>query len=141
MLWLFGQIWLWLLVAFLLGAVLTWAVLTLLRREGRQPAEDLPERMDDEPPPRFAEDPGPTAESQAEKTQLIPAARVDDYEQGDGYEDEPYEPAVTGHREGVLPRPPGEPEWRNEQTGAEGEPAWPRPEDLPASEHRPGRGG
>jgi hypothetical protein len=141
MLWLFGQIWLWLLLSFLLGAVLTWVVLTVLQREKK--AEPATGEPDEEPVPRPA--PDFSEETAAERTQFIPAARFDGYEAGDGYDeevvDEPFDQEVVGHREGVLPQEHGQPERANDPNGAEPEPAWPRPEDLPASEHRPGRGG
>lgn len=41
MLWLFGQIWLWCLISFVLGAVLTWVVVVLpARRRIEEAAQD-----------------------------------------------------------------------------------------------------
>ncbi|MGH3908224.1 MAG: hypothetical protein ACRDTE_29185 [Pseudonocardiaceae bacterium] len=40
MLWLFGQIWLWCLISFVLGAVLTWVVVVLPAHRREADAED-----------------------------------------------------------------------------------------------------
>lgn len=131
MVWLFGQIWLWLIIAFALGALTAWLVLRPTRRPKPAP----------EPEPVREPEPEPL---EAERTQFIPAAW-----QSPGHE-HPRETAVddepepVGHREGRLPLPP--------QRGAEAEdwpaqeePAWPEADDLPEAAprwpHQPGRGG
>lgn len=131
MLWLFGQIWVWLLLAFLLGA----AVASLLfvaanRRHDEEPYDEpleLPER-----------------EQFIDETQSIEPV---DYEDAD-YEDPPpvYPPPrpqndwppedvdVTGHREGHLPSDDRQPSWRHGDPGhpdAPAEPAWPEAEPRP----------
>ncbi|WP_020669893.1 hypothetical protein [Amycolatopsis nigrescens] len=116
MLWLFGQIWLWLLLAFALGAALTALSLTRFRRR-----------------------PGAPPESPAERTGVISerplAAEPEPYQA----KDEPDWETVSrtegdlGYREGVLPdladpapepAVPSQAEWSSE-------PAWPRDEDRP----------
>ncbi|WP_328448129.1 MULTISPECIES: hypothetical protein [unclassified Amycolatopsis] len=130
MVWLFGQIWLWLIVAFALGALSAWLVLRTTRRPEPEPRHEY------EPEPYYE----PTA---AEQTQFIPAASFQPTEESRYDEDTP-EP--VGHREGHLPLPP--------QRGAEAddwpaeeEPAWPGADDLPdathqwpQAPHQPGRG-
>lgn len=145
MLWLFGQIWLWLLIAFALGCGVTWL---MMRGERREPAP-----YEQAPPPRPAVPPQPEAEPvpaplAAEQTQFIPPARIHD-------EDEPYDQEAEGHREGqLIPEPvrpaqvyypdPLDQGARNSENGHEPEPVWPSDEDWPpaerASEHRPGHG-
>jgi hypothetical protein len=135
MLWLFGQIWLWMLLSFALGVAVT--ALFFSRR-------NRPEEPEPAPEPEYAE--------------LLPyTERDDDYE--DPYVQQP-EPAYpprppldwpsdpderieTGHRQGMLPPiewPPGQ---RGEDDGdtdsGNEEPAWPKAEDWPPAEHRPGR--
>jgi hypothetical protein len=131
MLWLFGQIWLWMLLSFALGVGVT--ALFLYRRN--RPAEPEPA-----PEPEYVD--------------VLPYTERDDYE--DPYVQQP-EPAYpprpplewpsdpdervgTGHRQGMLPPiewPPGE---QREEDKAGEEPAWPRAEDWPPAQHRPGRG-
>jgi hypothetical protein len=128
MMWLFGQIWLWLILAFALGALTSWLVLRTTRRPEPKP-EAAPAPA---PEPRY-EPPEPSA---AEQTQFIPAAwaqhpRPEPEQDADA-------PEPVGHREGRLPLPP--------QRGAEAEdwpteeePAW--PEADPQWPQQPGRGG
>ncbi|MET8852919.1 hypothetical protein [Amycolatopsis sp. NPDC004625] len=132
MVWLFGQIWLWLVVAFALGALTSWLLQRAVQRPRPQPA---PER-EPEPEPDYEPVPPPGS---AEQTQFIPAAWAQHPpEQRPPATDEP-EP--VGHREGHLPLPP--------QRGAEAEdwptedePAWPESEEAtPQWPHQPGRGG
>ncbi|WP_326566625.1 LapA family protein [Amycolatopsis rhabdoformis] len=163
MLWLFGQIWLWLLVAFLLGALVMW----LIMRVGR------PKRAAE--PARAAADPGafgaagtsaaartsgtlPVAAeepSEAERTQYIPVTAYDyneqpervynDYPEVDP--DEPYAPdEPSGHRIGRLPDPEphlsGDLNWPAEKDPADSVDQWPH-DDEPheSAPRRPGRGG
>ena len=64
MVWLFGQIWLWLVVAFALGALASWLVLRTAQRPKPEP------QPEPEPDVRYEE---PSA---AEQTQFIPAAAI-----------------------------------------------------------------
>ncbi|MEA5359074.1 hypothetical protein VA596_05960 [Amycolatopsis sp., V23-08] len=132
MVWLFGQIWLWLIVAFALGALSAWLVLrtTQTTRTAQRPHE--------EPEPAYEPEP---YYDEAEQTQFIPATAFQPTEES-RYDDDTPEPA--GHREGHLPLPPQRgPE--SEDWPAEEEPAWPRADDLPdawpQAPHQPGRGG
>jgi hypothetical protein len=131
--WLFGQIWLWLIVAFALGAVSAWLVL----RTGPRPQD----------PPEPAAEPGYAAEepplSAAEQTQFIPYVGPDP----DHFVDAPDAPEPVGHREGHLPLPPQRGP-QAEVWPAEDEPVWPRADDQPdaahewpPAPHQPGRGG
>ncbi|MDT7801972.1 MAG: hypothetical protein QOI78_5405 [Actinomycetota bacterium] len=131
MVWLFGQIWLWLIVAFALGALSAWLVLRTTRRA--QPTRHEPE-PEYEPEPYY----------EAEQTQFIPATTFQPTEES-RYDDDTPEPA--GHREGHLPLPPQRGP-QAEDWAAEEEPAWPEADDLPdathqwpQAPHQPGRGG
>ncbi|PRX50321.1 hypothetical protein B0I33_102442 [Prauserella shujinwangii] len=125
MLWLFGQIWLWLLLAFALGVALTVLVLAPWRRRlSREPAGESD----------FAEAEGFGAST--ERTELLVpiSPPPGPPESPAGYpEDEPTEPPDHGHREGTLP---GREEWhaRNE---------WPDEHDVPEAERQwqPRQGG
>lgn len=127
MVWLFGQIWLWLIAAFVLGALTSWLLLRTTRRPRPAPVQET-----------YEPEPEPSA---AEQTQFIPAAwaqhRPDRTE--DAYADE--EPEPVGHREGHLPLPPQrDAEAEDWPTGEE--PAWPESEEAaPRWPHQPGRGG
>ncbi|MGW4520453.1 hypothetical protein [Amycolatopsis sp. NPDC004378] len=135
MVWLFGQIWLWLIIAFLLGALTSWLV---LRTAQRPKAEPVPED-------HYYDEPEPEPEQlAAEQTQFIPAAWAQhetDRPQAVHDDDGP-EPA--GHREGHLPMPPQH-ALQAEDWPTEEEPAWPGTDDLPEATpqwpHQPGRGG
>ncbi|GAA3555819.1 hypothetical protein GCM10022222_44290 [Amycolatopsis ultiminotia] len=143
MLWLFGQIWLWLLVSFLLGAAVMWLLTRATRT--RAPAEPEPVRPAAEP----------AAPAEAEQTQYLPPAthhdsthydaqyyddepeRVyNDYPEVDP--DEPYPPLDSGGYPLPDPEPrmSGELDW---PAGDEEPDRWPH-EDEPAP-RRPGRGG
>ncbi|MFG1639067.1 hypothetical protein ACGFMK_02150 [Amycolatopsis sp. NPDC049252] len=134
MVWLFGQIWLWLIVAFALGALSSWLVLRTTRTAQRpQPTRQEPE---------YAYEPEPYHE--AEQTQFIPATTFQPTEES-RYDDDTPEPA--GHREGHLPLPPQRGP-QAEDWPVEEEPAWPEADDLPdathqwpQAPHQPGRGG
>ncbi|PXY31038.1 hypothetical protein [Prauserella muralis] len=124
MLWLFGQIWLWLLLSFALGAGLTALVLTQTRgrtRDREQAGEPAGEAPAPAPPPVNP----PLA---AEETQQLPTAATRAPEPGPGPEPEPGPdeagPPDLGHREGTLPT---RREWhqRNE---------WPDEQDVAESE-------
>ncbi|RSM81841.1 hypothetical protein DL991_07115 [Amycolatopsis sp. WAC 01375] len=144
MLWLFGQIWLWLLIAFALGCGVTWLLMRGERRE-RPAAEPVAH----EPAGAVAHEPEPEPVPEllsTERTQFIPPARIHD-------DDEPFDQEAEGHREGQLtpelvhgyhPEQP-EPAAKNGESGHEPEPVWPSDEDWPparrAPEHRPGQGG
>ncbi|MGW5747813.1 hypothetical protein [Amycolatopsis sp. NPDC003861] len=130
MFWLFGQIWLWLIVAFALGALTSWLVLRTTKSP--QPArEEKPEAEPAyEPPPPLS----------TEQTQFIPAAWAQhppDRRAGAPDDDE-QDP--VGHREGHLPLPPQRgaqaEDWPTEE-----EPAWPESEEAPQWPQQPGRGG
>jgi hypothetical protein len=132
MLWLFGQIWLWLLIAFLLGAAV--ASLLFVAANRRRPEQAYAEPLE-----------LPESEQLTDETQSIEPV---------GYEDADYEdpqPAyppprhqndwppedvdVTGHREGHLPAVGDEHAWHYGDSGdpdAPAEPVW------PAAEPRPG---
>src|SRR5438128_2593538 len=107
MIWLFGQIWLWLIIAFALGALTSWLFL--------RPRPSTKHRP--EPEPEYE------PESPAEQTQFIPAAWAQHQPDRVVYDDEePDEP--DGHREGRLPLPPQRgPQAEDWPTGEE--PAWP----------------
>ncbi|SFW60883.1 hypothetical protein [Amycolatopsis australiensis] len=130
MLWLFGQIWLWLIVAFLLGALTSWLVLRGARRPQARPEPVEEARHEPEPEPLAAE-----------QTQFIPAAWAQHEPSRIEHAHDDEEPEPVGHREGHLPLPP--------QRGAEAEdwptedePAWPESEEAaPPWPHQPGRGG
>ncbi|QRP46700.1 LapA family protein [Amycolatopsis sp. FDAARGOS 1241] len=139
MLWLFGQIWLWLLVAFLLGALVMWLITRAARPKPRREAEAaVPERV---------EVPEPV---EAERTQYIPVTHYDeppervynDYPDVDP--DEPYAADnESGHRTGELPdaepRLSGDLNWPAAD-GPAGD--WPREDEAHESApRRPGRGG
>ncbi|MEV6875169.1 hypothetical protein [Amycolatopsis sp. NPDC051128] len=137
MLWLFGQIWLWLIVAFVLGVLTAWLVLRASPRPKPEPAGEAGEPAE----PRH--EPTPSA---AEQTQFIPAAWAqhapdwtDDRFPGEEQESEP-----DGHREGRLPLPPQRGA-QAENWFAEEEPAWPEADEVPDATrrwpHQPGRGG
>src|SRR2546423_15562769 len=127
MVWLFGQIWLWLIIAFALGALTSWLVLRAAQHE--KPEPEPVEEAHYEPEPLVAE-----------QTQFIPAAwaqhQPDRTE--NAYDNEP-EPA--GHRERHLPLPPQRgPEAEDWPT--EEEPAWPETEEATQRwPHQTGRGG
>ncbi|MCR6484372.1 hypothetical protein M8542_16230 [Amycolatopsis sp. OK19-0408] len=129
MLWLFGEIWLWLVIAFALGALTSWLVLRATQRPKA------------EPHPVYEPEPEPAPEP-AEQTQFIPAAWVHpepDHPVERHFPDDEHEP--EGHREGHLPLPPQRgpqaEDWPTEE-----EPAWPEAEDAtPQWPHQPGRGG
>jgi hypothetical protein len=143
MLWLFGQIWVWLLIAFLLGALVMWLIMRAARPK-------LPGR---DPKPEPAEVPEPV---EAEQTQYIPVTHYDeppapvynDYPEVDP--DDPY-PAErsgghwrehTGELPEAEPHLSGELNWpRTDEAGHPGG-EWPH-EDGPAqpAPRRPGRGG
>jgi hypothetical protein len=131
MMWLFGEIWLWLIVAFALGALTSWLLLRATPRPEPPPAE--PEA---EPEPLY--EPAPPPPLSVEQTQFIPAAWAQ-------HEPEARPPATdapepVGHREGRLPLPPQRgPEAEDWPT--EDEPAWPPSEEAtPRWPHQPERG-
>jgi hypothetical protein len=134
MFWLFGEIWVWLIVSFALGAVTTWLV---MRARTHAPEAAAPE-------PYPAYEPLPLA---AEETQYIPATHEPEYDDYPEYhhkaiDDEPYDQEADGHREGHLPMPPPRPARDDYWPGAEQQPAWPESEEAGQQQWRqPGRGG
>jgi hypothetical protein len=144
MLWLFGQIWLWLLIAFLLGAAVMWL---LMRAARPKPVAERETYEHDEADEEPLEVPAPL---EAERTQYIPVGQYDhdespervynDYPEVDP--DEPYVP--EDHAEGRLPEPEarlsGDLGWpATAETDAETTGEWLRT-DQP-SPRQPGRGG
>ena len=130
MFWLFGQIWLWLIVAFALGALTSWLVLRAAKRPEPAPEEEPAEEPRYEPPPPLS----------TEQTQFIPAAwaqHAPDRRADVPDDDEAQDP--VGHREGHLPLPPQRgaqaEDWPTEE-----EPAWPESEEAPQWPQQPGRG-
>ncbi|MFE0023696.1 hypothetical protein [Amycolatopsis sp. NPDC059021] len=149
MFWLFAQIWLWLLLAFLLGALVTWLLMRAAQRR-EAPAEAAYAEPEPEPDHEGhegheiyeAREPAPHA---AEETQYIPQAAYAEEDQGhleddhhyphDEYShdephylnEEPDVPEPEGHREGQLPAPAPP----HAQHGQE-EPAWPAADDWPS---------
>ncbi|MFC4081448.1 hypothetical protein [Amycolatopsis samaneae] len=161
MFWLFGQIWLWLLLAFLLGALVTWLVMRAAqRREAPEPYAEHEPYPEHEPEP--VHEPEPHA---AEETQYIPQAAYDDehpedhahpyarHEHADDEprypDEEPYDPEPEGHRQGQLPTPApqtqrhaaDDPAWPADDAWPADSPEHPAPEDPSARSHQPGRGG
>ena len=129
MVWLFGQIWLWLVIAFALGALTSWLVLRTAQRPKPEP------QPEPEPEVRYEE---PSA---TEQTQFIPAAWMQPGTERPEAVHEDDEPEPAGHREGHLPLPPQRgaqaEDWPTEE-----EPAWPESEEAaPQWPHQPGRGG
>jgi hypothetical protein len=132
MVWLFGQIWLWLIIAFALGALTSWLV---LRAAQRPKAAPEPEPYEPEP---YEPEPEPLA---TEQTQFIPAAWMQPGTERPESVHDDEEPEPVGHREGRLPLPPQRgpqaEDWPTEE-----EPAWPEADEVtPQWPHQPGRGG
>ena len=129
MLWLFGQIWLWSLISFGFGAAVTALLLSSVNRERAQP-EPAPSTNE----PHYADssyynDPY-DQESQPEYPPRPPLEWPSD----------PIERIETGHRRGVLPLAEWSPDQRTDDVEATENPIWPRADDWPPTEHRPGRG-
>ena len=129
MVWLFGQIWLWLIIAFALGALTSWLLLRTTRRPKptAEPVADAYYEPEPEPP--------------AEQTQFIPAAWMQPEADRPEYVQDDEAPEPAGHREGHLPLPPQRgaqaEDWPTEE-----EPAWPEADEVtPRWPHQPGRGG
>jgi hypothetical protein len=144
MMWLFGQIWLWLIVAFALGALTSWLVLraTPHARPDLPPEHEYEAEYEHEPEP-VVPDPLST-----EQTQFIPAAWAQhEPTRTTAFPDEG-EPEPAGHREGQLPLPPQRGP-QAEDWPTEDEPAWPEADEHPNATptatprwpHQPGRGG
>jgi hypothetical protein len=132
MMWLFGQIWLWLIVAFGLGALTSW----LLLRSAHRPEPQLAE-PEAEPEPEY--EPAVPPPLSVEQTEFIPAAWAQ--HEPEARPPAPDEPEPVGHREGRLPLPPQRGA-DAEDWPAEDEPAWPPAEEAaPRWPHQPGRGG
>ncbi|MFD9893182.1 hypothetical protein ACFWY9_27875 [Amycolatopsis sp. NPDC059027] len=149
MFWLFAQIWLWLLVAFLLGMVVTWLLMRAAQR--RETSAEAAYAEPEPEPDREVHETHEPAPHAAEETQYIPQAAYaeedhghheDDYhyppdeyshdEQPHYLDEEPDVPEPEGHREGQLPAsaPP-------HAQHVQEEPAWPAADDWP-SEHQDG---
>lgn len=148
MLWLFGQIWLWLLVSFLLGAAVMWLFTRASRPKADADAEAAPYR------PAVA-----PVEEPAEETRHIPPANpYEDYEEPayphyedqpervyndypDVDPDEPYNGQHATHDAAGHPLPDPEPRLSGELSWPEDDqrsPHWPHDEPAP---RRPGRSG
>lgn len=123
MLWLFGQIWLWMLLSFALGAGVTALV---MRRTPARPEPVYEEQAEAEYVPGPPPNPYLLDDGVGEYPPRAPTAWPPD-------DDRP-EPA---HLEGELPSVEWPPE-READTPVE-EPAWPSAEDWPPADHRPGR--
>ncbi len=131
MFWLFGQIWLWLIVAFALGALTSWLVLrTAQRPKPAREEEPAAEEPRYEPPPPLS----------TEQTQFIPAAWAQHASDRRAEAPDDEEPDPVGHREGRLPLPPQRGA-QDEDWPTEEEPAWPESEEAPQWPQQPGRGG
>lgn len=121
MLWLAGQIWLWLLISFALGAGITGFLLTRRRRSAPDSAEQRPEPAR----PQRAEDP-----ERISGDIPLPGRAYDRFEDSD---DDMTQQFHLGRQSGTLP-PRGEWHSRNE---------WPGEEDVNTTEivddsgHRP----
>ncbi|WP_033294454.1 LapA family protein [Amycolatopsis jejuensis] len=140
MLWLFGQIWLWLLVSFLLGAAVMWLLTRMTRpKRAAEPVAAAPL-----PVPVPVEDP-------AEETRYFPP--VNPYDSGhyddevyndypDVDPDEPYDPHHAPQNSGGHPLPDPEPRLSGELNWpAEDPPAPHWPDDNEPAPRRPGRSG
>ncbi|GHG16344.1 MULTISPECIES: hypothetical protein [Amycolatopsis] len=135
MFWLFGQIWLWLIVAFALGALTSWLVARTVQRPKPETAPEALEEPEEEP--RY-EPPPPLS---TEQTQFIPAAWAQHAaDRRPEVHDDDEEPDPVGHREGHLPLPPQRGA-EAEEWPTEDEPAWPQAEEAPQWPQQPGRGG
>lgn len=155
MMWLFGQIWLWLIIAFALGALTSWLVLRGTAGRTRPEPFPEPEAVYEHEPEPVVPDPLST-----EQTQFIPAAWAQhEPTRTTAFPDEG-EPEPVGHREGQLPLPPQRGP-QAEDWPTEDEPAWPEADEHPNATrdatpnatpdptpgptpqwpHRPGRGG
>jgi hypothetical protein len=135
MLWLFGQIWLWSLISFALGAAVTALLLTRVNRERAKP-ESAPSANQPHyatTTPQYA-NPSYTNDSYDQRAQPEYPGRPPLE-----WPSDPIERIDTGHRQGMLPPAEWPPDQRTEQIEAIEEPAWPRAEDWPSTEHRPGR--
>lgn len=129
MLWLFGEIWLWLLIAFVIGIALSAFTLVSARRtrtSGAAADDDLVTTDRHAPVPYSPRTPGPAGPpvTEAERTRRIHRVADDAEESPD-----------QGHRRGVLPLSSAEWHARNE---------WPDERDMTAAEesreNRPRRG-
>ncbi|MEV0071664.1 MULTISPECIES: LapA family protein [unclassified Amycolatopsis] len=148
MLWLFGQIWLWLLIAFLLGALVMW----LIMRAGRPKRSREPAASAAGAGSTSGSLPAVPEPSDAERTQYIPVPTYDYDEQPERVyndypavdPDEPYAPdEPSGHRIGRLPDPEphlsGDLNWPAAEEPAD---EWPHnDEPRESAPRRPGRGG
>ncbi|GAA1941171.1 LapA family protein [Amycolatopsis minnesotensis] len=130
MLWLFGQIWLWLLIAFALGALVTGLLVNAAnRKRERRAAEPEEARRVSAPSPAHDEH-GYRDVPYDQEADHFPAARGEEV-----WPDDPDEPD-PGRREGTLPGFENVPheDWPRES----GTPAWPGDDDWPPA--GPGRG-
>lgn len=131
MLWLFGEIWLWLLIAFVLGLALAASAFLAMRRHRRASADDHPTEVT----PRVAQ---PSEPSETERTQRIhrigPQPGPGERHSSSGHTGtgpEVDESPDEGRRQGVLPVSAAEWHVRNE---------WPDERDVTVvEENRPRR--
>jgi len=135
MFWLFGQIWLWSLISFLLGAALTALVFTRLNR-----ARPEPEQFEDEPVFVESSRPGELydQEEEPEYTDAEADMDMDTAERVLAWPVEQEEVPESGYRQGTLPSYPPPPAQRSSEPEPGPEPAWPRADELPSLERRPG---
>lgn len=129
MLWLFGQIWLWLLLAFALGSGVTAFVFVILRRRAEE-AGRADSAADGANRDRLSW-PGDNEQTQRIARVRLPARRINEDGRGVEEAEDDAGPPDLGHREGVLPN---HREWheRNE---------WPDEYDVPREEWQPHRSG
>jgi hypothetical protein len=120
MLWLFGQIWLWLLISFGLGAAVTALFLTRLNRVRTSAGSEISPVDDDTE--YFETDDYDDPYYRKPEPAYPPRAP-------EGWSPEPDERTESGRREGMLPPahlPPDQ--WGADPAPGE-EPAWPKAED------------
>jgi hypothetical protein len=150
MLWLFTQIWGWLLVAFALGAAVSWVVLSLARRDRSERVPAPPDRFADDEAldfdeGRHYEDHGRHADPSNRSGQEFAGGRLprqsmrcwpeDPVDPGDFDDTDRAEAGRGGGGDGRhAPERAG---WPSE----EADPEWPDDGDWPQAGHRPRRGG
>lgn len=130
MLWLFGQIWLWLLISFASGAAVTAYFLTRMYR-ARTWAEPEIAQVDDDTDyfeNGFYDEPY-DQEQEPEYPLRVNAE----------WSPDPAERTESGHREGLLPLLAWPPDQRVDDPIPDEEPDWPKAADVRQAETRPRR--
>lgn len=125
MLWLFGQLWMWLLISCTLVAA---AIAFFLAHLNRSP-------VDQATPPAFAE---PTRYFQSPDYEDPVDDQPESFSPPRAPREWPPEPPETGRREGVLPPVERWPEQQGDESGAIEQPAWPKEDDSPSAGQWPG---